>query len=360
MQSYFNIYFYFRVLLFIGSIFVYSSSSFIGYTYYQNSLIFYTKQIIAIFLAIIISYIVSQSSVNYIKKYSQKIFLCMLVLNLLPFIPLVKHPINGAMRWISLFGIIFQPSELLKFSYFLNISFIFHFYQDQIQYTLSLILFYFLLVATILINQSDFGLIIILSAITFILLWHFLYHKKILLYGFLCLTILLIIFIIIKPYRIIRLITYLNPWNDPLGKGFQIIQSHIAITNGQYLGMGLGKSTQKNLFLPMAHTDFIFSIIIEEIGLIGGMLILYLLFNFSYIFIISSQKTKDIFKQNYLLTTGLLIIMQTSINIGAATAILPTKGIGLPFISYGMSSIISFGILIGIALAMIKDEQIRK
>ena len=351
-----KIYLYFIILLFIGSIVVYSSSSFIAHTHYNNSLIFYTKQIIAIFFAIIFCYITSNIPINLLKYNAKPIFFLILFLNLLPLLPFIKHPINGAMRWISIFGIIFQPSELLKFSYFLNISFIFYLYQDQIQYALSLILFYFLITITILINQSDFGLIIIFSLITFILLWNFLYHKKILLYASILLTILLTIFIIIKPYRILRLITYLNPWTDPLGKGFQIIQSHIAIANGKFFGLGIGASKQKNLFLPMPHTDFIFSIIIEEIGLIGGFFIIYLIFKFSFFFIKFSNNTKDIFKQNFLLIVGALIIIQASINIGASTALLPTKGIGLPFISYGMSSIISFSILIGIALAIIKDE----
>lgn len=314
---------------------------------------------VAIIIATIIAIICSKFPISFLKKYSMSIFFFIFLLNILPFIPFIKHPINGAMRWISLLGITFQPSELLKFSYFLYISFLFNFYQDQIHYVLSLILFNFLLVTAILINQSDFGLIIIFSLITFILLWNFLYNKKILLYGSALLSVLLITFIIIKPYRILRLITYLNPWDDPLGRGFQIIQSHIAIANGNMFGLGLGGSKQKNLFLPMSHTDFIFSIIIEEIGLLGGFFILYLLLRFSFFFIKNSTQTKDIFKKNYLLCTGLLIIIQTCINVGAATALLPTKGIGLPFISYGMSSIIGFSFLIGIALAMIKDNSLQ-
>lgn len=355
MKTHSYIYCYFILLLIIGSIFVYSSSSFIGFIYYNNSLVFYIKQMCAIILGAFLSYFMSCISPFFFRKYAVSIFFFILFLNILPFLPFIKHPINGAMRWVSLCGVVFQPSELLKFSFFLHISFIFSFYQDQIHYIVSLIFFYFLLIISILINQSDFGLIIILSIITFILLWNFLYNKKILLYGSISILILLIIFIIIKPYRILRLLTYLNPWIDPLGKGFQIIQSYIAIANGGFCGLGLGASKQKNLFLPMAHTDFIFSIIIEELGLLGAFFVLYLILRFSLFFIQASYYNKNIFEKNYLLCTGLLIIIQTCINVGAATGILPTKGIGLPFISYGMSSIISFSILIGIALTMIKD-----
>ncbi len=344
-------------LLLIGSIFVYSSSSFIGQIYYNNDMIFYIKQILASIAGMIISYLISLLRISFIKKQSRKIFNAILFLNLLPFLPTIKHPINGAMRWISLLGIVFQPSELLKFSYFLNISFIFYFYKDQIHYTLSLILFYFIITTIILINQSDFGLIIIFSCITFILLWHFLYNKKILLYCFISIITLIIILILIKPYRIFRLMTYLNPWDDPIGKGYQIIQSQIAINNSNIYGLGLSNSRQKNLFLPMPHTDFIFSIIVEEIGIAGSFLILFLLFKLSYLLIKSSEITQDTFNKYFLLSSGLLIIIQTSINIGASTALLPTKGIGLPFISYGMSSIISFSILIGLGLAIVKNQQ---
>jgi cell division protein FtsW len=355
MKTHCHIYCYFILLLIIGSIFVYSASSFVGYTYYNNPLIFYTKQMLAIIIGLFLTYTIAQIPYVFFKKYAISIFFLVAFLNMLPFVPFIKHPINGAMRWIAIRGVVFQPSELLKFSFFLNISFIFSLYKDQIHYVLSLVVFYFFLTIAILINQSDFGLIIIISIITFILLWGFLYNKKILLYASIFIVILLVVFIIIKPYRVMRLLAYLNPWTDPLGKGFQIIQSHIAIANGKFWGLGLGASKQKNLFLPMSHTDFIFSIIIEETGLIGGFFVLCLLFKFSFFFIKASDATGDVFKKNYLLCTGLLIIIQTCINVGAATAILPTKGIGLPFISYGMSSIISFSILIGIALSIIKE-----
>ena len=122
MKSYFHIYVYFILLLSVGSIFVFSSSSFIGYIHYNNSFAFYIKQLIAIMLASIIAISCSKISILFFKKYTISIFLFIFFLNILPFIPLIKNPINGAMRWISLFGITFQPSELLKFSYFLHIA----------------------------------------------------------------------------------------------------------------------------------------------------------------------------------------------------------------------------------------------
>jgi cell division protein FtsW len=313
---------------------------------------------IAILIAIINCFLLS-SLINplLIKNNITYIFLLISILNILPFVSFFKHPINGAMRLINFFNFIFQPSELLKFAYIANLSFIFDFYYDQINYVFTIVSIYYISTTFILINQSDFGTIIILSSITFILLWNFLYHKKILLYGFIFFILLILLLIIIKPYRIIRFISFLDPWIDPLGKSFQIIQSFIAINNGGLFGLGLGKSKQKNLFLPMCHTDFIFSIIIEEIGLILSILLIILIFKFALILTNIAIESNNRYTKNYLFGISFLIIFQTIINISASTGLLPTKGIGLPFISYGMSSTIGLSIIIGYALGLIKNQK---
>jgi cell division protein FtsW len=164
---------------------------------------------------------------------------------------------------------------------------------------------------------------------------------------------ILTILIYTKAYRIKRLLTFLNPWLDPLGNGFQNIQSLVAIHNGGFFGLGIGNSIQKNFFLPMAHTDFIFSIIVEEIGLVGAGILLIKMLSFSYFFILESNKNVVIFEKYYLLSTGTLFFLQIIINTGAATALLPTKGIGFPAISYGLSSFLGISLLIGIALCFL-------
>lgn len=349
------LYAYFITLLFLGSIFVYSASSFTAFYFYKNTFYFYFKQMVAIGIGIVLIVFVKSIKLEIVKKYFFYSYIIILCLNILPFIPFIKHPINGAHRWISLFGIIFQPSELLKMGYLFYNAFLFYFYYDQIKYVLLFVFLNLSFVTAILGLQSDFGLIILFSSITFLLLWEYLYHKKIFLYFLLCGIAVVMLLICWKPYRIARIMTFIDPWHDPLGKGFQIIQSLIAIYNGGAWGVGLGLSRQKRLFLPMSHTDFIFSIIVEELGAVFAWFFLLILLYFPYQIIQCRKLLGDVWSKSYVTSVGLLIIFQIIINVSASIALLPTKGIGLPLISYGMSSIIGFSLLIGLTLNVLKQ-----
>lgn len=352
-----KIFFYFIILLLLGSIFVYSSSAFLGQYHYLNSFYFYKKQILGIILSLFIVHIISYIPITILKKYSQLLFAGSLLINILTIIPLFKFSVNGASRWIKFYSLTFQPSEILKPFYLLYISTIFSNYYDQIKHILFYLFTAISISIILLIMQSDFGSIILLSAITFILLWRFLYQKKILIYLFIISLLFFIVLILSKPYRILRILTYLNPWQDPSGNGFQIIQSLIGIQNGGYLGSGIGCSKQSKLFLPMAHTDFIFSIICEEIGISGGAILIILLLYFSGIFIYLAEKMNIISHKYFFLGVGMIISFQTIINISGTTMLLPAKGIGLPTISYGISSIIGLAILIGISLSILKEKN---
>jgi cell division protein FtsW len=349
------LYAYFITLLFLGSIFVYSASSFTAFYFYKNTFYFYLKQMLAIAIGISLVFFIKTIKLEIIKKYFFYIYGIILCLNILPFIPFIKYPINGAHRWISLCGIIFQPSELLKMGYLFYNAFLVYFYYDQIKYVLLFVFLNLSFVVGILGLQSDFGLIILFSSITFLLLWEYLYHKKIFLYFLLCGMIIFVLLIYWKPYRVARIMTFIDPWHDPLGKGFQIIQSLIAIYNGGMSGVGLGLSRQKRLFLPMSHTDFIFSIVVEECGAIGAWFFLLILIYFPYQIIQSRNLLNDTWSRNYVISVGLLIIFQIIVNVSASIALLPTKGIGLPLISYGMSSVIGFSLLVGLALNVLKQ-----
>ncbi|MDD5775827.1 MAG: FtsW/RodA/SpoVE family cell cycle protein, partial [Candidatus Omnitrophica bacterium] len=157
------------------------------------------------------------------------------------------------------------------------------------------------------------------------------------------------------PYRRMRILAFLNPWADPRGSGFQIIQSQVALGSGGIFGTGLGHSQQKLFYLPAAHTDFIFSIIGEELGLIGtiGVIILFVLFIKQGLMI--AKHAPDMF--GYFLALGLVLLvsLKAMVNIGVSCGILPTKGLPLPFISYGGSSFIfdmvSVGLLMNIGRA---------
>lgn len=157
----------------------------------------------------------------------------------------------------------------------------------------------------------------------------------------------------LAPYRMARFTAFLDPWADPLGKGFQTIQSLLAVGSGRLFGMGLGQGRQKFLYLPEQHTDFIFAVLSEELGFIGSVFVLFLFFVFMWRGLKIALKAPDIF--GALLAVGItgMVVIQAIINIGVVTGSLPVTGITLPFISYGGSSLtlnlLSIGILLNIS-----------
>ena len=163
--------------------------------------------------------------------------------------------------------------------------------------------------------------------------------------------------IILRPYRLKRILAFLNPWQDPQGAGFQIIQSLIAIGSGGLCGVGIGHSKQKFFYLPMQHTDFIFAIIAEETGFIGCSIIIILYLLLLYIGFKIAWQLANRFCSFTVLGFSLLIHLQTMINLFVVLGLVPTKGIGLPFISAGNSALIVHLSMLGIILGMIKHQK---
>jgi cell division protein FtsW len=163
-----------------------------------------------------------------------------------------------------------------------------------------------------------------------------------------------LILVYIKPYRFKRIMTFLNPWSDPQGAGFQIIQSFIAIGSGKFWGIGIGQSKQKFFYLPMQHTDFIFSIIAEEIGFAGSLFIITLFALMLYAGLRLALTQEDLFARYTICGFVILLSLQASINIAVATGLVPTKGLGLPFISYGNSALVATLAMLGVVIKLIK------
>ena len=167
----------------------------------------------------------------------------------------------------------------------------------------------------------------------------------------------IIILIIIAPYRLDRITSYINPWSDPLGTGFQIIQSLYAIGPGGLLGFGLFNSKQKHFYLPEPQTDFIFSIICEELGVFGAALVIILFALLAFYIIKIALEQEDLFKKYVIFGLGFQIIFQAILNTSVITGILPITGITLPFISYGGSSLLVTMTSIGIILNLSKNNK---
>jgi cell division protein FtsW len=278
-------------------------------------------------------------------------FLLVLVL-----IPGVGREVSGARRWFRFKFISFQPSELMNLAMIIYVA-------DFIARKGSLIKSFirgFLppvcalgCCALLVLVQPDLGTTIAISLVVFIMLFIAGTRIEYLLSLFLMALPALYFLIFSVPYRRARILAFLNPWLDPRGSGFQIIQSQVALGSGGIFGVGLGHSRQKLFFLPAAHTDFIFSIIGEELGLLGTLAVIMLFMIFIQQGVRIIRNAPDRF--GYFLALGLvlMIVIKAVINIGVSCGVLPTKGLPLPFISYGGSSFIfdmvSVGILINIA-----------
>jgi cell division protein FtsW len=207
-----------------------------------------------------------------------------------------------------------------------------------------------------ILKQPDFGAAMSLAFLTFAML--FLSGIRIrYLASLLVLAVPVIIKLAMEPYRLKRIISFLDPWKDPQGCGFQLVQSFIALGSGGLTGVGLGSSKQKLSYLPESHTDFIFSIIGEEFGLIGVLLVITLFLILFIKGISIANRAKDSFV--YYLTVGLsmMIALQALINFAVATGLVPTKGLPLPFVSYGGSSLLVNMTAIGMLLNISKGEE---
>lgn len=348
-------------LVVIGLLFIYSSSSVYALEKLGSSTYFVKKQLIGLLLGIVAMVIMRFISLDFIKRASPFFFLSSLILTALTLLPKFAVRIHGSSRWLSLFGFTFQPSELLKMSLVIYVAYFLTKKEHKISsFTHGYLPFLTIigLTCAVLLKQPDFGLTVTLSATVFMLLFIAQFRAKHLLLTFSLILPALVGLIYFFPYRLKRILTFLNPWDDPQGAGFQIIQSLIAIGSGSFLGSGIANSKQKFFYLPMQHTDFIFSIIAEETGFVGAVLLITLYMLFLYFGIRIAWQLKDTFAIFVTLGFVLLTSLQAIINLCVATGLLPTKGIGLPFISYGNSSLICSLAMIGLIINLVNESRL--
>jgi len=296
---------------------------------------------------------------HFLQKQSKKILIFSIFLLLLTLVPCFGRVAGGAKRWLILFPwgwfktLSFQPSELVKLSLLLYLSNFFSKHQVEIRNFWRGFLPPLLItigIASLVFIQPDLGSTFLLFCLFLIIAFTAGIRLCHLFFLLLSLFISVPFLIIIRPYWMNRITTFFHPLRDPQGAGWQIIQSFIAFQNGGLLGVGLGASKQKLFYLPGCYTDFILSVIGEELGLVGTGLVIFLFGLLIVSGLRIALKAKDL--AGHLLGFGItmLIGIQALINIAVVTALLPTKGLPLPFISYGGSALIFNMIGIGILL----------
>lgn len=339
-------------LLIIGIVFVYSSSSIYAYERLGDSAYFAKRHLFGIALGLCGAFLCRIMPVSFFKRIAPFTFLFALFLTALTLLPIFAQTIHGSSRWLRLGFVTLQPSELLKYAFILYLAYFFEKKGSGILALRTYIQFLCILgiTACLLLLQPDFGMTVTLCITGIILAFIAGIRTKHLVSTLLCLLPITLTLVWLKPYRIKRILIFLNPWADPQGSGFQIIQSFIAIGSGSLWGVGVGQSKQKFFYLPMQHTDFIFSIIAEEIGFIGSCLVIMLFMLFLYAGLRLAFNQEQLFERYTICGCVVLLSLQALINIAVTTGLVPTKGIGLPFISYGNSSLASTVAIVGLIL----------
>ena len=342
-------------LIIFGITFVTSASVYVAVDLTGDPFYFAKREIIFIFLGVLAILISANIPTDLYHKYDWMFLLMSLALLIALFIPGIGKVVNGSLRWIDLGFFNLQPSELVKLALILYIAG----YSVRRTTELSTLIGFIRpmmilsLLSLLILLQPDLGSTVIICSLVLIMLFfagisfsQFLFLISVL--GFLA-----YIAIIYTPFRLARLVSFRDPFAPEfeLSSGWQLSNALIGIGRGDLFGIGLGNSIQKNLYLPEPHTDFIFAIILEETGIIGGFLLMLL-----FILLITSivQISFDALRQNRLFQgyvcfgIGSLLSIQSIFNIGVNIGLLPTKGLTLPFISYGGASLIIFMLMMGI------------
>jgi cell division protein FtsW len=296
-------------------------------------------------------------------SYGRLWILLAILLLIIVLIPGIGREVNGSRRWLAFAGFTLQVSELVKVAAVVFLAAHLEKHRDTLSDDWRE---FFKLIAVIavlsllLLMEPDFGSAVTLSCTFMALLFlggsHIRQFSLVFVAGLLAIVALAYA----APYRLERLATYMDPWSDPFNAGYQLIQSLIAFGRGEWFGVGLGQSVQKMLYLPEAHTDFVFAIFAEEFGFIG-VLCLMSLYVLMILRILQLGKLaigrKDWYAAFVLIGFGLLLSGQTFINLGVNAGLLPTKGLTLPFVSYGGSSLLVCCAMIGMMLRFSHEFQ---
>jgi cell division protein FtsW len=349
-----------------GLVMVFSASEVQGWLWFHNPAYYFEHQLIWLALGVILLVVAANIDYHRLRVLAWPLGVVTVVLMVLVLLPHFGVEVNGARRWLRIGPLQMQPAELAKIAAIVFMALWLERHRDRLSSLENgVVPFLALLGFTILlvILERDLGTTLILAGI---LLAQFLVaggRKRHVLLLLLIMALCVYIFIRMEPYRLHRILAFIDPWSDPLNTGFQAIQSVVALGSGGFAGVGLGHSIQKYQWLPFAHTDFIFAIVGEETGLIGTSAVLALFGLFAYRGYRVALKAPDAFGS--LLACGVTtwIALQAMINIAAVTVTLPTTGIPLPFISYGGSSLaialLAVGILINVSTQSEKVGWIR-
>ena len=343
----------------LGIVEIYAASATRAMEQFNDPYLYVRKHVLVAVLCVPLLYVLLALPLKYLTLAILPLYLVTLIALSLLFVPALGIKAGLATRWVSIFGFNFQPAELAR------LAVIFYLARNLSRPTCNLQQARYLwqsllppaLICVLIMLQPDFGTVFLLVTTCCAMLFVAgLSRRYLVLFGS-AVVVFVATAIAIAPYRFKRLVSFLDPWSQVSEGGFQIIQSYLAFQNGGVLGAGLGESKQKLFFLPEAHTDFILSVVGEELGLLGVFLIWGLFFYICYLGFKIAALVKDQFHKFLAFGFAFLITSQALLNMGVVTGLLPTKGLPLPFVSSGSSALLIFFVVIGVLARLAKTIE---
>ncbi len=350
-------------LLLLGLVMVASTSITLAEQRWDDPLHLFWRQMLYVTVGLLAGLVAFWIPIRVWRGISVGLLLLGLSLLLLVLIPGLGREVNGSMRWLSLGGFNLQPSEAMKLAMILYLSGYLVRRGEEVRLSFSgslKPLALLILITGLLLLEPDYGAVVVLfAAVMGMLFLAGVPPRQFALWvGGVSLGLFGVI--LLAPYRIQRLTSFMDPWADPFNSGFQLTQALIAIGRGEWLGVGLGASVQKLTYLPEAHTDFMFAILAEELGLLGCLVVIAL---FAFVvargFVIARRALRrgDDYAAYLAYGIALLLGIQAGINLGVNLGLLPTKGLTLPFMSYGGSSILVSCVMVALLLRVAYENR---
>ena len=340
-------------LLSWGTVMIYSTGGVYADLQYNDGQYFLYKHLIHILVGLAVMGVALIVNYNKWQQYSIWFMLGMLVLLILVLIPEIGHEVKGGRRWLRMGSLSLQPAELLKVVLIIYVASYLERKQEVLASFFRGLTPNFIVTGIYLflvLLQPDFGTVVLIATTVLLMLYVGGGRPVHIFTSLIGVGIIGGLLIASHTYRIRRMLAFLNPWDDPYDSGFQIIQSFIALGTGGWLGKGLGESLQKRLFLPDAHTDFIFAIIGEELGFLWVCVLIILFVVFIWRGYWITWNATDAFGKHLAFGATTILSLQIILNLFVVVGLLPTKGLPLPFISYGGTSLVVAMFLTGLLL----------
>ncbi len=346
------------ILICFGTVMIFSASAPLSSQRYGSEFRLLIKHLVAVLIGTGLAVFIYHVPLRIVRKFTVPLFILNLLLLLAVLVPGIGKSAGGARRWISLGFFNFQPSEFMKVVIILYLARTLSRKVNRIEGLTQVLpqVIMCLFPMALILKQPDFGTTVVIATVLIALLFITGTRLTYMIIGGLFMIPVVYYIIINSPYKLKRVIAFLDPWSFRYDSGYQVVESLMAFGLGGFSGVGLGASKQKMFFLPEAHTDFIFSIVGEELGFVGVVFIVLLMMFLFYRMIISAARSQSSYRMLIISGAAVLLITEFILNSLVCLGMLPTKGMVCPFMSYGGSSIMSTLFLIGIVLRARREE----